>query len=482
MSGNKHRARTSPLTSPYMKASYFEEPSLKFGCRREHVNIKTGIALFGPRSIDMFQRHPNVIKVGFIGSGQSIGSARKWINSCIGGVEGDENYDRFPGFKEDRGFFAGILMNDDWIEPITQHELSSVSKLHWRKERFVAALEIISDKLRLLSQKDRPPDYIILALPDALLEHCRTVDYKEAKLGEVHRDFRRALKAEAMKYRIPTQILLQNVSEAQPGAKNVDPQSECAWNLFTSLYFKAGGIPWSPTGLPPGTCYVGISFFRPLGSSRANTVRTSIAQAFDEHGEGLVLRGQDFLWDEGKFGRSPHLNEEQITDLIQMVLRRYNDEMKQVPGRVVVHKSSRFWPEERAGLERALAGVNQFDLVSVQPTNTIRLLRSGQYPPLRGTHFSIGRDHFLYTTGFISALNAYPHGHVPSPLQVTDHIGDSSIETILSEILILTKMNWNSASFAGMSPITLRFSRLVADIMREIPSDREPLPQFKYYM
>jgi hypothetical protein len=59
---------------------------------------------------------------------------------------------------------------------------------------------------------------------------------------------------------------------------------------------------------------------------------------------------------------------------------------------------------------------------------------------------------------------------------------DTPREVLLREILILTKMNSNSAGFAGLMPITLRFSRLVGDIMREIPSDREPLPNFKFYM
>lgn len=112
----------------------------------------------------------------------------------------------------------------------------------------------------------------------------------------------------------------------------------------------------------------------------------------------------------------------------------------------------------------------------------MRLLREGQYPPLRGTCYSVGSTHFLYTTGFVPALSSYPHDHVPSPLEVTDHIGDSSTEQLLREILALTKMNWNSAGFGGLLPITLKFSRLVGDIMREIPEDQEPLPQFKYYV
>ena len=76
----------------------------------------------------------------------------------------------------------------------------------------------------------------------------------------------------------------------------------------------------------------------------------------------------------------------------------------------------------------------------------------------------------------------YPHGHVPSPLQVADHVGDADMDQLLWELLVLSKMKWNSAGFAGLIPITIRFSRLVGDIMREIPPDREPEPQFRYYI
>lgn len=70
---------------------------------------------------------------------------------------------------------------------------------------------------------------------------------------------------------------------------------------------------------------------------------------------------------------------------------------------------------------------------------------------------------------------------MPAPIRLADHIGnDTPRETLLREILILTKMNWNSARLGGLMPITLRFSRLVGDIMREI-GDWEPLPSFEYY-
>jgi len=475
-------ARHVVITAPVLKAQYLVEPPLGFCGGREHVSPQSGIAIFGPRSLDL-PRHPHAIRLGFIGSGQSIQSAQNWITSCADGIAGNADHPKFPGFKSDRGFFSDLFIDSNLTEVLTTHDFADVEKPRLLRDRFVASLDLVSQKLRLLSERDNPPSYVVLALPDSLLETCKSVDYTDVTLGLVHRDFRRALKAEAMKYRLPTQILLQRTSEATPESKKVDHRTKCAWNFFTGMYFKCGGIPWSPRQLRPGTCYIGISFFRSLGS-KSQQMRSSVAQAFDEHGDGIVLRGQDFIWDEDKHGKSPHLSESMSNDLIAMVLRRYEAEMRQKPSRVVIHKSSRFWPDEKKGFETALKQVQQFDLLAVAPTSQARLLRAGQYPPLRGTSFQVGDTHFLYTTGFVPALNAYPHGHVPSPLQVADHFGDSSIEDLLQEILTLTKMNWNSASFAGLMPITLRFSRLVGDIMREIPigQGREPLPQFRYYI
>ncbi|MFF0222152.1 hypothetical protein [Streptomyces sp. NPDC004629] len=49
-----------------------------------------------------------------------------------------------------------------------------------------------------------PPDYVAIALSDQIVTRCGTADYASKETGAVHRDLRRALKASAMKFRIPT--------------------------------------------------------------------------------------------------------------------------------------------------------------------------------------------------------------------------------------------------------------------------------------
>ncbi len=90
--------------------------------------------------------------------------------------------------------------------------------------------------------------------------------------------------------------------------------------------------------------------------------------------------------------------------------------------------------------------------------------------------------HVLYTMGYIPALRGYPRGYVPDPLAVTEHHGQASMERICTELMALSKMNWNCADFGATEPVTLRFSRQVGEIMSEIGDGEEPKPQFKFYM
>ena len=161
-----------------------------------------------------------------------------------------------------------------------------------------------------------------------------------------------------------------------------------------------------------------------------------------------MLRGPNFEWDPTKeTSRSPHLDDRTAGELMALVLKRYKEEMKQTPTRVVIHKSSRFWPGERAGFEDSLkSAVPAYDLVALEGQSGVRLITENKYPPLRGTRFSIGDLDYLYTTGFIASLGEFHGMHVPSPLQVADNNGqDTDTNTLLSQILLLTKRNCNSA-------------------------------------
>jgi hypothetical protein len=472
------------LHAPKLTAEWFDEPELLFAGDERSVDPKVGIPLYGPRSLGT-GRHKREIHVGFIGTAEAVATAQSFLNECADGVAGDDHTSPFPGCKSDRGFRADLRMDTKTHELITRHESQEILQTRRRRDRFERALSLLADKLQVLTTRDHPLDYVLVVLTQEMYRACRAVDYFEKGKGPVHRDLRRAFKAAAMGPGMPaTQILLENTTRAladDDDDRDIDHPAVIAWNLFTGLYFKVEGLPWGPTGLPPGSCFVGVSFYRPLGES--STLRTSLVQAFDENGEGLVLRGQPFEWDEEKGGKSPHLSEALAHDLVGQVLQTYQDErQKQLPQRVVLYKTSRFEAGEREGFESALRRVSRFDLVALRPTSDVRLLRNALYPPIRGSAFGVGDLSYLYTTGYIPHLGRYPHGHVPSPLQIADHIGDTPRRELLREILTLSKMNFNSANMHGLMAIPVRFARLVGDILRELPERKEPSPKFKHYI
>lgn len=470
-------AKTVEAPSYKFSAEYLKEPLLEFA-QGTHEDPKTGIIEHGPYSLRQSSKHPSTARIGIIGSAESIDSSKQWITDCAGGISGNGQVTDFPGCSPTTGFSVNLQFDEAWNAKITHQEQSAVLGIRNGKSRFEAALELLNEKLASIAALDRVPDCVVLALPPELVDECGGVDYREK--GElIHRDFRRALKVVAMRHRLPTQILLQRT---WLGGKGVDHKADCAWNFFTALYFKLGAIPWAPVGLDSETCFVGISFFRPLGSS--SSMQASLAQAFNGRGDALVIRGVEFPWNPSQGERSPHLQAEHARDLIEIVLKKYAQETQgDKPRRVVIHKSSRFYPEEAEGFRAALADVREADFLSVRPSNQIRLLRTGNYPVLRGTRFTIGKIDYLYTTGYLPSLEEFPHGHVPSPLQLADHHGgDTPVSQLLREILILTKMNWNSAEFGGLMPVTLGSARIVGEIMREIPQTQEPMANYKYYV
>jgi hypothetical protein len=475
------RSKLAPieLDCPLASTEWFEEPPLLFAGNSVHVDPKIGVPLYGPRSLGTY-RHKQEVHVGFVGTAETVDRAQRFLNACAEGVDGDQDHAPFPGFRPDRGYRCQLRADGSLVELITRRESQDLLAIRNSRQRFETALDLLAERVGLLTQRDHPLDYVLVTLPEDLYKECRSVEYVDRGVGRTYRNLRRAFKASTMRFHKPTQLFRDSTTRLIPTRRQLDHESVIAWNLFTGLYFKVDGLPWGPTCLPPSSCFVGVSFFRPLGET--STLRTSVVQAFDENGEGLVLRGHDFHWDDEGEGRSPHLTEELAGALVEMVLDRYERERKQLPQRLVLHKSSRFEDPERSGFEQALRRVRQYDLVALSRNHDVRLVRAGKYPPLRGMAFTVGDVSYLYTTGFLISQDRYPHGHVPSPLQVIDHVGDTARSQLMREVLILTKMNWNSANMAALMPITLRFSRLVGDVLREVPSGETPEPKYRYYI
>ena len=224
----------------------------------------------------------------------------------------------------------------------------------------------------------------------------------EENTVEEELNFRRALKARAMSLGKPLQLIRQvNLDETKTAGQQDDATK--AWNFCTALYYKSGPtIPWKleKETSHASSCAVGIAFYR---SRDRETLRTSLAQIFDELGNGLILRGTPVEID--KDDRVPRLTSQQSYDLIGAALNEYRIALRNFPARVVVHKSSNFTGDEIDGVEAVARElhIHAVDFVTVLDSN-LRLFRDGNYPPFRGTLARIEDNSFGTACSISTAL------------------------------------------------------------------------------
>ena len=116
----------SPAVTPgQIRVSYLNEPLLVFGDDGLHVDPKAGIARYGPRSLAS-PRHPERVRVGIIGTAESISNAQEWLVSRARGVRGNEKHPSFVGFQRDRGFFADLEFASGWNQTLTQSDVKGL--------------------------------------------------------------------------------------------------------------------------------------------------------------------------------------------------------------------------------------------------------------------------------------------------------------------------------------------------------------------
>jgi len=70
----------------------------------------------------------------------------------------------------------------------------------------------------------------------------------------------------------------------------------------------------------------------------------------------------------------------------------------------------------------------------------------------------------------------------PNPLRVAIRPGEADIETVMADVLSLTKINFNTCLFNDRTPVTIRFADAIGDILVSAPVHSEPRLPFKFYI
>ena len=484
-----------------MRATIFDEPRLDFGHGGSHQDPRAGIADYGPVDLGT-SAAPTRIRVGLVGPAEAISGARNWLERCRTPIEAKANnrhprlFRGFPGFDTERSFRSELVLDDTWTRTIPKRQLDRILT----KPVNLATAECVDLYRREIADlNDKGAvDVIVVARPDELQDDIPNTttgasnkEHASTRVDAPRVDFHDLLKASSLGCGPPLQVMRsttwdpsrETAKSRSRRSPSIQDEATRAWNLHTALYYKAGGVPWRVQrhSADLDSLYVGVSFFR---STDRGEVHTSVAQVFDERGEGVVVRGGPAA--RHKEDRQPHLRRPDAEDLLGTALDTYQREHQHFPARVVLHKTSQFDDEELTGFEAAAdqRHIRHLELLwIVDASEGTRLFRNGDHPVLRGTFATIAeRRHILYTRGSVDLYRVYPGMYIPTPLGIRPAMTEHSIESLAAEILALSKMNWNQSQLDGRLPITLSASKKVARILKNLPDEQPASSRYAMYM
>lgn len=496
------------------------EPLLGFGYQQRMEHPKDGLFLFGPLEDGA---RPAEMRIGVIGTTEGLGHFNTWTKRIRGHIPSANadaaHHASWPGFE--------AVFDTRWPDrPITEiavdaDALANAIRIENRHEAISKAVAIFETPIRrYLRQEEAPPTMWFVVIPEDVHRFGRpksvvprgervkgdarlsrragkfvletgSLFAEDVEAAEIYRfelNFHHQLKAKLLDQKAVIQIARETtlapeafVDEKGRAVRATQDPATIAWNLCTTAFFKSSGKPWRLADVRPGVCYVGLVFKKDdtaLGGANA----CCGAQMFLDSGDGVVFRGAVGPW-YSEADKSFHLTEAKAAELMALIVDAYRDMHGMPPAELFIHGKARFSDEEWAGFSSAVPAETSLVGVRIRPTSELKLMRLGKTAVQRGTAYMVGdRLGYLWTKGFVPRLATYPGWEVPNPLLVEIHRGEADLRRVMTDVLGLTKINFNACVFADGLPVTLKFADAVGDILTAAPvGDLPPLP-FRHYI
>lgn len=513
---------------PSLRVEHLHEPELEFAFAQRSPHPKDGLFLYGPHAKSKKIRE---IRVGVVGTVDGIANFRAWSYKLrkvvqVPAPSKGEKADRlhlanFPGLEE----AFGITFDPDEVSALSLAlpDIDRATRIENLNEAVEKVARLYIDRVnKHLRNEEGSVDVWVLVLPEIVYERCRPgskrtgltmergdfgkrqkskaslpllasagiIDQGKEDIFEDVPDFHRRIKAEFLKI-APTQMVRETtlapeafLNKAGYPLRKTQDAATVAWNLATGLYYKTQPKPpWRLADVRPGVCYIGM-VYKSLPND-PNGHACCAAQMFLNEGDGVVFRGANGPWKTGD--HEFHLKKEAAKNLLTLVLETYAANHGGPPRELFIHGQTYFNDEEwNAFVEAAPKETNVIG-VRIRPTaGETKLFRDGDYPVLRGTALLLDdRTAYLWTTGYVPQLDTYIGPETPNPLHITvmrSKDARPDILGVLKDIMGLTKINYNSCNFNDGLPVTVRFARMVGDVLTMGSAKGEEKQPFKFYV
>jgi hypothetical protein len=138
-----------------------------------HVDVRFGLMQYGP--VDFSTERTKEIRLGIVGSAQTIGKLGDWLRRCEDGIPAKNSrqpnlFPAFPGSTILGPFRCSFEVGTQHVRTLSPALISRIVTEKDDDTAVALGVEAFTNEVKDLAERDLPPQVVICALPVEIIE------------------------------------------------------------------------------------------------------------------------------------------------------------------------------------------------------------------------------------------------------------------------------------------------------------------------